>query len=332
MLELRKLLAEARRISWERKGRRITFFLPGMFVQDGLKGQYPALSLTGGRCELMCEHCRGRLLAPMIAAESPETLVEICCELERSGHPGVLISGGCDAGGSLPWARFLPAIRRVKETTHLFVSAHTAFINQQDALGLKHAGVDQALVDLIGDGDSLKRIYHVPFGVERIVSALEALVAAGIPIVPHIVCGLDGGRMVGEEKALGLVARFKLKQLIILSLMSLPNTPLHSVEPPAPEKVAELIARARCQMPDLEISLGCARPRNGSRLDILAVDAGVNRLALPSEEALARAEHYGLAISYQRTCCSIPENWVSPRWLKEPEFISQRTNCKEGLA
>lgn len=317
MPELPTLLEDARRISWERKGRRITFFLPGMFVQNGVSGRYPALSLTGDRCELMCEHCRGSLLEPMIAAESPGALIETCLELERRGHPGVLISGGCNAQGALPWGEFLSAIQRVKETTRLFISAHATFIDQRDAMGLKQAGVDQALVDLIGDDDLLRRIYHVPFGTERIVAALEALVAADIPIAPHIVCGLDGGRMVGEQRALDLVARFRLEQLIVLAFMGLPNTPLHETEPPAPEEVAELIARARLQMPDLLISLGCARPRNGSPVDVLAVDAGVNRLALPSQEALARARHYGLAVSYQRSCCSIPEHWASQGWLDE---------------
>jgi uncharacterized radical SAM superfamily protein len=311
-------LSEARRISWERKGRSITFFLPGMFVLDGVPGRYPALSLTGGRCELMCDHCRGSLLAPMIAADSPELLVARCRELEGEGHPGVLVSGGCDADGCLPWERFLPAIRRVKATTRLHVSVHAGFIHRRDALGLKAAGVDQALVDLVGDDDTLRRVCHVPFGVERVAAALEALHAAGIPVVPHIVCGLDGGRMVGEERALDLVARFRLEQLVVLSFMGLPGTPLQRAAPPPPEAVAGLIARARLRVPDLTISLGCARPRGASRLDVLAVDAGVNRMALPSEEAVVRARHHGLAIRYQRSCCSVPERWAGDSWITVP--------------
>jgi lipoyl synthase len=322
MPEDRTSLAEARRISWERKGRGITFFLPGMFILDGVPGRYPALSLTGGRCELMCDHCRGSLLAPMIAAESPAALVARCRALEGEGHPGVLISGGCDADGCLPWERFLPAIRRVKATTRLHVSVHAGFIGRRDALGLKRAGVDQALVDLIGDDGTLQRICHVPFGVERVAAALEALQAAGIPVVPHIVCGIDGGRMVGEERALDLVARFRLAQLVVVAFMGLPGTPLHRAAPPPPEAVAGLIARARLRMPDLTISLGCARPRGTSRLDVLAVDAGVNRMALPSEEAIARARHHGLAIRYQRSCCSVPERWAGESWATAPRIAA----------
>ena len=88
--------------------------------------------------------------------------------------------------------------------------------------------------------------------------------------------------MVGEERALGLVARFGLEPLVVVAFMGLPGTPLHRAAPPAPEAVAGLIATARVRLPDLTISLGCARPRGASRLDVLAVDAGVNRMALSS--------------------------------------------------
>jgi hypothetical protein len=40
------------------------------------------------------------------------------------------------------------------------------------------------------------------------------------------------------------------------------------------------------------------------------VDAGVNRMALPSDEAVERARSYGLDIRYQKTCCSVPADWI----------------------
>jgi hypothetical protein len=308
------MLEEARRISWNNLSRRITFFLPGMFIQNGLSGNYPAVSITGPKCDLQCEHCRGTLLKSMIPADDPDTLLEKCLALERKGRCGVLISGGCDRDGCLPWEPFLPAIKAIKEQTRLFISVHAGFISRKDAAGLKQAGADQALVDVIGDGETLRRIYHVPFGVERIVSGLDALQKAGLPIVPHVVCGIDHGRMRGEEKAIEIIARFKVAQVVILSLMGIPGTPLHQARPPCAEEVAELIALARFKMPGTPISLGCARPRGNRLLEVLAVDAGVNRMALPSDEAVERARAYGLDISYQKTCCSVPEAWTVSGW------------------
>jgi hypothetical protein len=310
MPNLDRMLEEARRISWNNRGRRITFFLPGMFILNGQTGNYPALSITGPRCDLRCDHCQGKLLESMIPADDPDVLFEKCLALERTGRCGVLISGGCDRDGCLPWEPFLPAIRAVKEKTRLFISVHAGFIRESDAAGLKQAGVDQALVDVIGDDETLQRVYHVPFGVERIVAGLEALQKAGVPIVPHIVCGIDYGRMRGEQKALDIVAPFKVEQVVVLSLMGIPATPVQRVNPPRAEAVAELIALARFKMPETLISLGCARPRGSRRLEVLAVDAGVNRMALPSDEAVERARSYGLDIRYQKTCCSVPADWI----------------------
>jgi len=39
-------------------------------------------------------------------------------------------------------------------------------------------------------------------------------------------------------------------------------------------------------------------------LDALAVDAGVNRIAMPAKTALKRAKQYGLKIRQYKTCCS----------------------------
>ncbi|MBI5579585.1 MAG: radical SAM protein [Deltaproteobacteria bacterium] len=308
MPNLSRMLEDARRISWSNLGKRITFFLPGMFFQNGQSGKFPALSITGSRCDLMCDHCQGKLLESMIPVLGPEALVETCLALEQQGNCGVLISGGCNRDGCLPWEPFLPAIRAVKEKTRLFLSVHAGFISEKDATGLKQAGVDQAMVDVIGDDETLQRICHVPFGVERIEEGLKALQMAGLPIVPHIVCGIDFGRMRGEQKALDIVARFKVEQVVILSLMGIPGTPVQRATPPRAEDVAELIAITRLRMPRTPISLGCARPRGNDRLDVLAVDAGVNRMALPADEAIERAQAYGLDIRYRRTCCSVPSD------------------------
>lgn len=310
MPKLSRLLEDARRISWNNLGRQITFFLPGMFIQNGLSGKYSAISITGSRCDLMCDHCQGKLLESMIPVADPAALFETCMALAQKGDCGVLISGGCNRDGCLPWEPFLPAISAVKEKTRLFISVHAGFIREKDAAGLKQAGVDQALVDVIGNDETLQRIYHVPFGVERIVAGLDALQKAGLPVVPHIVCGLDYGRMRGEQQALDIVARFAIEQVVILSLMGIPGTPVQRVSPPRAEEVAGLIAMARLRMPRTPISLGCARTRGNDRLDVLAIDAGVNRMALPSDAAIERAQAYGLDIRYQKSCCSVPGGWA----------------------
>jgi len=306
MSTLDDTLIKSRNLSWKNQGREITFYLPGMFISDNRTGKYPAISITGSECSLQCDHCRARILEPMIPATSPGGLVETCLGLAANGHIGVLISGGCDRSGRLPWNSFAAAVKEIKRKTDLFISVHSGIIDHPTALALKDAGVDQALIDVIGDDLTFKDIYHVDFGVERIRESLEALQAAGLAIIPHIVCGLHYGRIRGEKTAVEIISQFPaVAQVVIVALMRLRGTPLWGTRPVAAEAVAGIIAATRFKMPQVEISLGCARQRGNTSLEILAIDAGVNRMAIPSEEAVARAKELGLKIHYQRTCCSV---------------------------
>lgn len=307
-------LKKAREISWDNLGKRITFYLPGMFTYNGLSGRYPALSITGTGCALQCDHCRASTLESMIQTTTPESLLEMCKKLAARGQEGVLLSGGCDEEGRLCWGEFIPVINKIKKETNLYVSIHCGLLDDATALELKEAGVDQALIDVIGDDETYRKIYHVPFGVSRIESSLAALGRAGLPMVPHIVCGLNYGKLKGEKKAVEMISRFDVQQLVIVSLMTLPGTPVWGAETPSPEEIAEIIVDARLTMPKVLMSLGCARKRGQIPLELLAIDGGINRMALPSEEAVKRAMDYGLQIRYQRTCCSVSRELSSDRW------------------
>ena len=314
MQELDDRLNRAREKSWLRFGRQITFYLPGMFTYDGLRGKYPAISITGSRCVLQCEHCQGRTLDGMISAGSSDSLLETCLRLAEKGSQGVLISGGCDEEGRLPWKDVIPAIGEVKRRTDLYVSIHCGFIDFQTARRLKESGVDEALIDVIGDDQTYQRIYHLRSGVSRIEQSLAALQEADMPVVPHIVCGLHYGQMKGERKAVEMISRFQVRRVVVVSLMGIPGTPLWGTSPPEPGEIADIIAETRFKVPEAHISLGCARQRGNVSIETLAIDAGVNRMAIPSEEAIRHAGRYGLEIRYQKTCCSVSRDFSSGNW------------------
>ncbi|MBW1772937.1 MAG: radical SAM protein [Deltaproteobacteria bacterium] len=238
MPNLDEQLRQARDISWKRFGRRLTVYLPGMFSYSGLSGDYPAVSITGSDCALQCDHCRGIILEPMVSAMEPDILVQKGLGIAKKGNQGILISGGCDQGGRLPWKRFIPAIKEIKKKTELYISIHCGLVDEPVASDLKGAGVDQALIDVIGDDETYQRIYHVNFGISRIEDSMGSLQKAGIPIVPHIVCGLHFGEIRGERKAIEMISRFHVEQVVIVSLMTIPGTPLWGVHTPEPEEIA----------------------------------------------------------------------------------------------
>ncbi len=305
MSELRNKLRQSRESSWSKFGKTLTFYVPGMIQCSGISGKYQAISITGNHCALQCDHCAGKLLEPMIWATTAEDLVDQCVSIYKKGNYGVLISGGCDAFGRLPWERFIPAIWEIKQKTGLYISVHSGLTDVSTAFDLKAAGVDQVLIDVIGDDETFQRIYHVPFGISRIIKALEALAQAKLDIVPHVVCGLHFGEIRGEKQAIQILSRFPLRQVVIVSIMKIPGTPAMNFKLPPAEAIADIIAETRFAVPDALISLGCARERGNRQMEIMAIDAGVNRMALPSDEAVAHAIKNGLKIKYQPTCCSV---------------------------
>ncbi|HMK36855.1 MAG TPA: radical SAM protein [Desulfomonilaceae bacterium] len=305
--ELPDLLAKAWDISRAHCGNTLTVHIPGMFVVNGRRGGFRAVSITGSRCDLDCEHCRGLLLRTMPHAQTPEELLQFGWDAWKRGDHGMLVTGGCDREGKLPWSSFLPVLRRLKQETALKITIHAGQLDLPAARKLKEAGIDQALVDVIGDDETAREVYHLKQGTATVRKTMDALSQAGLEIIPHVLFGLHYGRELGETAAVDMLKQYPLSQYVVVVLMPARETPMADVSPPAPERVAAFLARARIELPHLRASLGCARPRGFYRrtLDVLAVRAGVNSLALPSDQGLEEAERMGLSVVFRETCCSL---------------------------
>ncbi len=287
-------------------GADFTFYLPGMIRYGRERGRYPAISITGGSCQLLCEHCKGRLLEPMIQVTEPDALIEKAKRLEKAGAFGLLLSGGSDLKGRLPWPKYYEAIETLSRETPLYLSAHTGFPDIKTCIEMKKAGIEQALIDVMGDEETARGIYHLD-GLETVYEAMDTISKSGLQFVPHIVAGLMYGKIGAEYKALEMISRYHPSALVIVVLTPLKDTPMAHVSPPTPLEVARLIAKARLMMPDVSISLGCERPRNrdGLKMEELALLAGANRMAVWSEEAVELAETLRLKPRFQLTCCSL---------------------------
>ncbi|MBM3303452.1 MAG: hypothetical protein FJY85_26330, partial [Deltaproteobacteria bacterium] len=123
--ELYCLLDQAWELSRSMHGNRLTVHVPGMFVVNGSRGKYRAVSITGDKCDLDCEHCKGSLLRTMSHALDPQALIEAGLEAAQRGDYGMLITGGCDLDGRLPWDRFIPAVKKLKGQTSLTITVHS---------------------------------------------------------------------------------------------------------------------------------------------------------------------------------------------------------------
>ncbi|MEM3622817.1 MAG: radical SAM protein, partial [Candidatus Bathyarchaeia archaeon] len=163
---------------------------------------FPTISVTGKGCALKCKHCGGKVLETMYSAVTPEKLFALCSKLKREGASGCLISGGCLPNGSVPLENFVDTIGKVKRDLGLTVFVHTGIIDFSMAKRLKDAGVDAALIDIIGSDETIKEIYNLKMTTMDYENSLKALSEVGIAFVPHVIVGLHYGKLKGELHAL----------------------------------------------------------------------------------------------------------------------------------
>jgi hypothetical protein len=88
--------------------------------------------------------------------------------------------------------------------------------------------------------------------------------------------------------------------------MPIRGTAMAQTPPPKPIDIVKVILETRLMFPKTPLILGCMRPKGAirSETDILALKAGVDAIAFPSEETIKYAESQGLNISFSSHCCA----------------------------
>ncbi|MCP8937564.1 radical SAM protein [Alsobacter sp. SYSU M60028] len=268
-------------------------------------GAFPAFSITGGACALNCKHCRAGILKPMIPTGDPAAFERKAREMIASrGMRGFLLSGGSNPRNEVPFEPYLPVVARLKrDHPGLEVLVHTGLVTARRAAALKGAGVDVAMLDIIGSARTIREVYHLDRPVADFEASLVALAAEGLAVVPHIVVGLHFGRLLGEHEALDIIARTQTESAILVVLMPAYADPGFGRVDPL--EAASFLAAARARLPDRRLLLGCARPHGPDRalIDVAAVLAGLDGVAYPADEAVRAARALGRPVDRQGACC-----------------------------
>jgi uncharacterized radical SAM superfamily protein len=268
---------------------------------------FPTISVTGNRCTLNCKHCGGKVLQTMHPALSPTKLFELGKKLRADGAKGVLVSGGCLPDGSVPLDAFTPVLGRLKHELGLTIFVHTGITRLETAILLKEAGVDAALIDVIGSEETIRRTLKLSVVVKDYADSLRALSQAGLKVVPHVVVGLNEGKLGGEYNALKTIAdTCKPSALVIIAFMPIHGTEMAQTSPPKPLDIARVTAMAKTIFPKTPLVLGCMRPKGKLRAetDVLALKAGVNAIAFPSDEAVEYVKSMGYGAAFSSFCCA----------------------------
>jgi len=294
-----------------REPKKINFYVPnfaGYATQNfrSSNNLFSTFSVTGDACALNCGHCRGKVLKSMAATATPSKLFEAAKNLKKKGGVGCLVSGGCSPDGSVPLTNFVSTLARIKQELSLTVMVHTGILDYSTAKKLKMAKIDAALIDVIGSDKTIREICNLEITTEEYEKSLKAMSDAHLSFVPHVIVGLENGKLGGEFRALTMISRYNPSALVIIAFMPIPGTDMADVKPPKPGDIAKVTITARLMFPRVRLALGCMRPkgRNRKETDVLALKAGVDAIAFPSEAAVEFAERQGYELSFSPYCCA----------------------------
>ena len=310
---LKELQKEAFRIRKARFGNELTFSIPGTISYhdkafSSQKHRFAAISVTGNHCALRCEHCQGKLLESMIPAEDPVTFLGVTDRLHSNGALGILVSGGADQNGRVPLKKFIPAIKAIKEKDPKFkVIVHTGLIQREMAIELKEAGVDQILIDVIGDDDTIREVYHLKKHVEDYEETLRMLKEMGHRLAPHIIIGHHFGVIKGEWRALEMVTRVGVETIVLVIFKTLHPAGKDHFKIPTPDETSRISAMARILNPAIPIRMGCIRPAHPWKAEMEKgfILSGVNTIAYPLQGTIDYAKEIGLETRFIEMCCSL---------------------------
>jgi hypothetical protein len=310
----RALVDEMERAAPHVAGRAIRFSTPTFKSYSSCdlegcgKNSFPAFSVTAAGCALDCDHCQAKILEPMIPATSPEMLERKVREMIATQDlQGFLLSGGSNRRNEIRYERFFPVIERLKrDYPGLKVAIHSALLDAPRARSMASAGVDTAMMDVIGAQDTIREVYHLERPVADFESTLAALCQTSMEVVPHIVIGLHYGRILGEPAALDIVSRHRIHSLVLVVIMPFYAKP-GTFTAPDTSQIGRIFLEARRRIADRQVLLGCARPPGMHRrvTDAYAVMAGLDGIAFPADGALGVAHAIGRPAAQEHACCSM---------------------------
>ncbi len=263
--------------------------------------KWRAVSVTGRWCELMCKHCYGVLLEYM------ERLTSLgdAMRLVREGIKGVLISGGCDKRGRVPFERSLSALKLLRDSG-VELYAHTGLLDRASASIASDLGFRVCMFDVFTPLTA-KLVRNLDgFTLRDLGSCLELCKEMGLRCAPHIVIGELCGKPSGELELIDFLSSYDIEQVNLVVFTPLPGTPFEECDPPPYDYIIKVLRRAREILSKSALALGCMKPSWGRYrlLELEAIEMGFDAIAAPNMDTLARCRVLGINV-IEVGCCSM---------------------------
>jgi len=266
------------------------------------------LSVTADQCELMCGHCKAYLLKKMLPVMDGAALQRALLARNISG---CLLSGGFDKQGRIDFTPFYGAIRHCKvQRPDLKIYLHAGFVTLQEAMQIKDCLADAVLVNAIGSRKIIEDVYNLKeYGPQDYMESIFHLQKASVKVVPHIIAGLEDGKIKSEKQMIQALLERGINNLVLAALKRLSKKAGFTSSCFHPGAFIDLIHYAKRIDPRCTLSIGCARPPYLRKHDVelQMIQAGADILSFPSEDTLRFYHENNLAYELIETCCSPTE-------------------------
>lgn len=289
----------------------VKIFIPANYylnvenLGEELRSSSIAVSLTGDHCMLRCKHCNARILENMVQATTPEKLLEIATELRNRGINSILVSGGSNVKGQVPFEEFVEALKHVKNMGFR-IYMHTGLVDEYRAQLLREAKIDVALIDFTVNEVVIKDVFNLNASSSDFINSVKNLVKFSVRVVPHVVIGIYCGKPSGEKQAIDILSRLNPDAVTLVVFVPLPGTLYEHCKPPQPGYVSEILKYARTNLHHIPLSYGCMKPRGSNYYftEIEAIRLGFEGLASPSYSTVEYLLKNKIPLEILRECCA----------------------------
>jgi uncharacterized radical SAM superfamily protein len=239
----------------------------------------------------------------MSDVSGPGSLLDVGFDLWNKKGRGLLVSGGCDKNGVVAFPdHTFEEVRRIKETTGLLINLHCGLVDDDMARRISGSGVDKVSFDLVYDDETIHDVLRLNRSKEDYLDTIRRLKENGVPVVPHILAGLNRGRISWEFEAVKRLSAMDVEEVILIILIPTKGTEFEDVPIPDLSEILEL-ANSMRELLECRLVLGCMRPKGMMELERKVLEIGFDGIVLPSRSTLNWLKDKGVEIEYDDVCC-----------------------------